>query len=1107
MRYLLTLLFLCGSFPALSQPFDNIVEHDLQVRLDPQQHTLAVEDKISLPANSSSEYIFTLHKGLSPTIADHNIQLTELTTSKNSLHQTYKLELPHHQKKFTLLYAGKINHPLESYGKEQARGYKNTPGLISTEGVYLAAGSYWFAQFENFPYLRFNMQIELPSGWKTISQGERNQQSEVKGGTVEQWDSSSPQEEIYLIAAPFNEYHLKTGSINALVFLRQPDEKLANKYLQATSKYIDMYEQLLGPYPYSKFALVENFWETGFGMPSFTLLGSTVIRLPFIINSSYPHEILHNWWGNGVYVDFASGNWSEGLTAYLADHLIKQQQGQATNYRLQSLQKYNDYAAKSRDFPLSQFRGRHSTASEAVGYGKTLMLFNMLRQQLGDVLFIKSLQHFYRQYQFKIATFDDLRKSFEVISGQSLELFFSQWIKRTGAVDLQLGHSLVQQQDNLYHLDFELTQEQSGAAYQLQIPVAVTLEGKRMAHQQIIKMSQKNQRYQLHFDSRPLRIDIDPEFDLFRKLAIAETPPAFTRLFGAQKMMVILPRSAKPGLQTGWQNFAEDLTRMGPENISIVWDDEINSLPKNQAVTVLGWSNRFATDIISALSNYNVKMTHDSLKIKATHLPRRHHSIAVTSRYQQNGHFPRSFIATDRSEALPGLGRKLPHYHKYSYLAFTGDEPQIKLKGRWPVKQSPMTRLFDHNAKRAELKKRAALTEAKSIFDADKMLQSIQFLTDESLQGRGFGKAGLNKAADYIASAFQQAGLQSAGDEPGSYFQHWSEKGGEPEQTTRLKNIIAVIPGHHPTLSNENVVIGAHYDHLGLGWPDVREGNEGRIHTGADDNASGVAVLLELARVLNSRIKPDRNIVFVAFSGEEAGRKGSRHYLRHHQQFPPEKTIGMLNLDTVGRLGENNVLVLGGDSASEWPHIFRGTGFVTGIPITMVSENLDTSDQISFHEAGIPAVQLFSGANQDYHRPTDTADKIDPAGLVKIATVSRQVIEYLAVREDPLTHHLSPAQSPQPVKSGKLRKVSLGSIPDFSYQGDGYRLSGVTAQSPAELAGLQKGDIIINLNGSEIHGLRDISTTLKSMRAGQSVSIIYKRKSKVIHTQATLKIK
>ena len=135
------------------------------------------------------------------------------------------------------------------------------------------------------------------------------------------------QEEIYLVAGRYHEYRHEDTEPASVVFLRSPDAALATKYLDATQRYVELYSRLLGSYPYKKFALVENFWETGYGMPSFTLLGPRVIRLPFIIHSSYPHEILHNWWGNSVYVAKRGGNWSEGLTAYLADHLLAEQRG------------------------------------------------------------------------------------------------------------------------------------------------------------------------------------------------------------------------------------------------------------------------------------------------------------------------------------------------------------------------------------------------------------------------------------------------------------------------------------------------------------------------------------------------------------------------------------------------------------------------------------------------------------------------------------------------------------------------------------------------------------------------------------------------------------
>ena len=163
-----------------------------------------------------------------------------------------------------------------------------------------------------------------------------------------------------------------------------------------------------------------------------------------------------------------------------------------------------------------------------------------------------------------------------------------------------------------------------------------------------------------------------------------------------------------------------------------------------------------------------------------------------------------------------------------------------------------------------------------------------------------------------------------------------------------MKNIIAVIPGKKTEWSGHSVVIGAHYDHLGLGMTIGRPEDKGTIHPGADDNASGVAALLELARVLKEDPAPDRSVVFVAFTGEEEGKLGSAYYRKNEHRYPVSKCIGMVNLDTVGRLGRNKLLILGAGSAIEWVHIFRGAGFVTGVDIETVSEELDSSDQKSF---------------------------------------------------------------------------------------------------------------------------------------------------------------
>ena len=1101
------LLWLCAGPLFASQAIPPPLQHDLEVRLQPGQRSLEVVDRITLPDTTDSLWL-ELHAGLEPRFFAERGKVEVIGIQPGSFVERYRLKLPAGAKRFTVEYAGSIHHDLSSSRAEQARGFRNTAGIIDEQGVFLSSGSVWYPQVQGYPYMTGELKVTLPAGWKSVSQGRRTEQHSSANVVGETWSIEHPQDEIYLIAGEFIEYSRSVGSkqqpILAQVFLREADEKLAGKYLDATAQYLTMYAQLLGDYPYSKFALVENFWETGFGMPSFTLLGSRVIRLPFIINTSYPHEILHNWWGNGVYIDFTTGNWSEGLTAYLADHLIKEQQGQGADYRQQSLQKYRDYAAQGRDFALSEFRSRHSSATEAVGYGKTLMLFHMLRKKLGDALFVQALQQFYEAYKYRRAGFADVQQVFEQVSAQSLQAFFSQWVERVGAPELAIRDTRVETTRDNYRLVLTIAQVQDGKPYQLDIPVAVSLRGQDDARMFTVAMKAKQQTFKLDLNAPPIRVDIDPQFDLFRRLAVAETPPALTRLFGANDVLVVLPSQAPKDLKAAWQVFAEDMTHMGPEQVEIAWDSELDGLPADRAVAVLGWRNRYTPQMQEQLARHPLAFKPDAIRTGAETTPRKQHAFAWVTRAASEDGGPetpvRALITADLASALPGLGRKIPHYHKYSYLGFFGEEPENRLKGRWPVTDSPMSVAIEPGALPARLPKASALIEPVTPFDAGRMMSTIRYLSDEKRQGRGLGSAGLAQAADYIAEAFKKAGLEPAGDN-GGYFQVFSVRG-EDGELKQLRNVVGVMPGRHPQRGRENLVFGAHYDHLGLGWPDVREQNRGRIHPGADDNASGIAVLLELARVLGPRLQPDRSIIFVAFSGEEAGRAGSRHYVKSSEKYPVKRSIGMLNLDTVGRLFDRKLMVLGSETASEWPHIFRGIGFVTGIQTAMVSEPLDASDQISFHEAGVPAVQLFTGPHTDYHRPGDTADRIDADGLVKVAEVSKQVIEYLASREQAMTSALQGTQPAQ--RKGAGRKVSLGSIPDFAYQGSGYRLDGVVPGSAAEQAGLKKMDIITAIDEKPIQGIRALSAILKQLEPGQTIVIDYLRGDQQHRTQATL---
>ncbi|MCK5056547.1 MAG: M20/M25/M40 family metallo-hydrolase [Candidatus Aminicenantes bacterium] len=1093
------------------------IHHDLKVELKPGSRFIKVEDVITIPKKLYREHIhFLLHGDLKIVSSPADINLkseqdqlkAEFFGINNASFKIQKrIPLGHYSfqvpKKpgedftFSLVYEGKIHHAVKKMGEEYARGFSETPGIIDEQGVYLSGSTFWVPWF-NDNVVTFKMDVSLPPGWHSVSQGARTLYQDEDGFKYTVWNSPEPMDEIYLVGARFEEYILKVGTVDVMAFLRTTDESLANKYLETTGQYLEMYEKLIGPYPYSKFALVENFWETGYGMPSFTLLGSKIIRFPFILHSSYPHELLHNWWGNSVFVDYDSGNWCEGLTVYLADHLIKEQRGQGTAYRKTSLQGYTDYAAgKEEEFPLTRFKARYDALSSAIGYGKSMMLFHMLRLQVGDRLFIEAVRDFYKENKFRRATFADVGKSFEKVTGSDFYEFFDQWVTRTGAPEIRLSRAQVSEKEGKYLLNFTLNQVQDQAAYTLTIPAAIYLQGNKEAVIKRIRLSKKEQEFTLTFASAPLRIDIDPEFDIFRKLHRDETSPTLSKVFGAQKVLILLPSKAAADFLKGYRELAQTWSTDSSGKIEIKMDNDLKELPGDRSVWLFGRENIHKKVVAEGIAAYDAEITVDSFKTAKQKATFTQNSIVVSAKNPANPKEVVVLLSTDTIDALPGLGRKLPHYGKYSYLGFSGDEPANHLKGEWQIKNSPMTALLSEGGAGQSKPKRKSLATLAPLFSEANMMEHIRYLASEELEGRGTGSKGIIKAAAYIANIFRKPGLKPGGANH-SYFQTWYADAGKENSRAEMRNVIGIIPGTNPEFNKQSVVVCAHYDHLGLGWPVVHRGDKGKIHFGADDNASGVAVLLELAERLGKSFKPERSIVFIAFTGEESGLLGSKYYVENLAIEKLENIMAVVNLDTVGRFDEEKgkLLIIGSSSAREWRFIFMGIGYTVGIETDLITQELDASDQVSFVKKGIPGIQLFSGPHADYHRPTDTVDKIIPAGLVKVAAVAREAVVYLTGRKEPLTFTGSTAKTTKavtPAGAGSQRRAGTGLMPDFSYKGKGVKIGALSPGSPAEKAGLKKGDIIIKLGTTRVDDLRQYASALKAYNAGDTTTISYTR--------------
>ena len=373
---------------------------------------------------------------------------------------------------------------------------------------------------------------------------------------------------------------------------------------------------------------------------------------------------------------------------------------------------------------------------------------------------------------------------------------------------------------------------------------------------------------------------------------------------------------------------------------------------------------------------------------------------------------------------------------------------------------------------------------------ARRALADVRFLADDRQEGRGVGTAGLGRAGTYIRDAFARAGLQVTFQDftipPDAPAVLHTKLGG-----TATRNVVAILPGTSPALRGEVVVIGADYDHLGLGGFGAMDPDSGdRVHNGADDNASGTAALLEVARQLAGR-QPARTIVFVAFSGEELGTLGSSYFVQHPLPQPVDSIYAMLNMDMVGRLRGARLLALGAATAKEFPFLLDSLNTPPRFDLRASGDGWGPSDHAVFFAARRPVLHFFTDLHEDYHRASDDWDKINASGLARVAGFVADLAWTLANRAGPLTFVDAPR--PQATSGGSGYGAYLGTIPDMTGSPGGVRITGVRAGSPAEQAGLKAGDVITAIGPKVVANLYDMTDALRSHQAGDTVVIVVKR--------------
>ena len=393
--------------------------------------------------------------------------------------------------------------------------------------------------------------------------------------------------------------------------------------------------------------------------------------------------------------------------------------------------------------------------------------------------------------------------------------------------------------------------------------------------------------------------------------------------------------------------------------------------------------------------------------------------------------------------------------------------------------------------------------------EARELLNDVKFLASDALQGRKIGTPGADTAAAYLARRFAAAGLQPGS---GGWYQRFTVDPSAPAaQHSGIggaagENVIGILPGRDTGLQNQVVVVGAHYDHLGLGgFGSLAPDSTGKVHNGADDNASGSAALIAIAKHLAAH-PPARTVVFIAFSGEEEGLLGSEWYVRH-PLYPLDHTEAMLNLDMVGRLRDSKLIIYGTATAKEWQPLLDSLNATAHFDLHAQGDGYGPSDQSSFYAAGLPVLHFFTDLHADYHRPSDDWQKINADGLAKVSDLVAAVAQTIANRRDGLTFvNLPPpaasADDKPAVTSGY--GAYLGTVPDMSENPGGVALTGVRGGSPAEKAGIKAGDVIVKMDGKDVKDLMAMTEVLRAHKAGDTIEIVVKRNGADVVTHATL---
>jgi hypothetical protein len=636
-------------------PVQAAPHYDLAVKLDPAAGRLAARARITVPAGEPVALRLA---------ARHHIDA--LTLDGRPMHARTDAEY----QRIDLAPAARprrldVRWTLRAAAPDAQASHRDTltgaAPQIGEAGSFLPAGGAWYPlPFDAAgPLLHhYRLKVELPAAQRALAPGDLISEKLRDGRRQVRFDMHHDSEGADLMAGPWLEaqrpVRARDGRMLTLVTLFHPAiAELSAGYLDAAAGHLAQLESVVGDYPYSRFAIASSPTPTGFGMAGLTYLGIDVLRLPFIRNTSLPHEILHNWWGNGVHPAPGSGNWSEGLTTFMADYAQREAQGDeaARTMRLDWLRGLSALSPQDQG-RLADFTARTHDASQVVGYHKAAMVFLMLRDTVGQPAFEDALHLFWRTYRHRRAGWAELQTAFEQASGRDLARFFVQWVDGSGLARPRIAAAGIER-DGL-----ALTLEQPAPAYALDLPLTLRTDGATRTER--LHLDARHARITLPAGSGCTELALDPDFRVARQLAAGEAPPILREatLDAGIGLTVLAGGDAK--LEAGARTLAGEWLDHPPGEVGA---DEP--------------PGRSARMVIGTIAGVDLWLARHGLPART----RDGDVVAWALRAPAGGTL--ALVAARDADALAQARRALPHYGQQGWVTISGGHTTAR--GQWPA--------------------------------------------------------------------------------------------------------------------------------------------------------------------------------------------------------------------------------------------------------------------------------------------------------------------------------------------------------------------------------------------------------------------------------------